>query len=276
MSSDLGTSADLRLPIPLLEPKKWPAGEEVLTSIFSLLTGGPLYRRMKSARSLILEAPENIWNLHTVAPILRSRLESDFPEAVVRFNSQTRIDLQLLDWAEAIFVQTREQLDEITFRRLIENFKNELTPEFASFESFRLFPGYLRSPKLKAESVAPIAALDLARVTALFSPQSSEPGEGDLIIANPTLEIIEAKEAGEPVLVAIARATADEEDKLVERTLNWQEALIFDELRENPKLHREILLQELNSKNTGLKREASFEEVVSLLLTESFLLRRGT
>ncbi|RYZ67347.1 MAG: hypothetical protein EOP05_17845 [Proteobacteria bacterium] len=254
----------------------------MVTSIFALLYGGPLAAKMKLAKNLSLEAPENIWQMTSVAPILRSRLEADFPAAQIRFESAAHA-LSMTDWAEAIFKNTKSALDEVTFRRLIEKFRGELQPEFIALDTFRLFPGFLRREKIlgpESAAVASRAALELARVTALFSPQSTNSGEGPHLIANPTLEIIETFEGPQSSLVAIARQPETdklpESDKVVERALNWQEASLFDELRENPKVHEGALLQELNSKPNSLPKTESFEFVISRLESEGFLLRRGT
>ncbi|RYZ67179.1 MAG: hypothetical protein EOP05_18080 [Proteobacteria bacterium] len=248
----------------------------MVTSIFALLYGGPLAAKMKLAKNLNLEAPEKIWQMTSVAPILRSRLEADYPAAQIRFESAAHA-LSMTDWAEAIFKNTKSALDEVTFRHLIEKFRGELQPEFIALDTFRLFPGFLRREKIlgpESAAVASRAALELARVTALFSPQSTTSGEGPILIANPTLEIIETFEGPQSSLVAIARQP--ETDYLVERALSWQEASLFDELRENPKLHEGALLQELNSKPSSLPKTESFEFVISRLESEGFLLRRGT
>lgn len=227
-----------------------------------------LYERSPDAVSF--EAPVGVFTEANLSEVLKAHLE-EFPEASISTETDdTRIPLSM--WANEIFRATRNNVGEFRFRKLVQSFEEAAQPRFATLDSLRLFPGSLRLEKDLPEGLSSLAALELARVTVLFSPQSDEAGSGEFLIANPTLEILESKFEKASELVAVARRDA----KLIERAVDWQDAAVFDELRENPKLLKSALIDHLESESYSLSKLRDFADVVETLIRERYLLRRGS
>jgi hypothetical protein len=259
---------DLRLPTPLLEPSLWPEGDDVVVSVFALTWGGPLFDRMKSAKSLTITAPAKVVASSNFDHVLSSALE-EFPNAKLETESEAQV-LSLSDWAYAVFPKTSKLLGEFSFRQALSAYEQSLKPDHATLDTLRYFPAFLSRHAGVPKPAPSEAALELANVTALFSPQADTQGSGQFVIANPTLEIVTYTSGDSDEMVAVARFNRE----LISKSLDWQEASVFDELRETPKTDERLLLAELEAKPFGLKSTRSFREVLSSLELQGFVLRR--
>lgn len=260
-------SGDLRLPRPLLKPSEWPIGNRF--SIFALTWGGPILERLNRLGEIaIFEKPAGFEARASelTQTVIAERLQN-FKGVTVREESSSAPGPTLLDWARAVFIDTENQLGQFQFRRFLEKFSQSLQPEFATLDTLRLFPGYLKREESIDSSIKELAALELARVTVLFSPQEADQlvmTGRDEIAQNPTLEVIEIRDR----LVAIYR----DRNELREVELDWQEAATIDELRENPKTPRNALVQELEGIEFKLPVSRSFAETVNSLVERKILL----
>ncbi len=264
--------ADLRLPQPLFKPNSWPMGDDLLVSASSLMWGGAFEKRLRAARTIQVEAPTQFW-LEPEASLVRSRaLEFD---AEVSFTSAEPAQApSLQDLAESLFKESFAKLPELTRRRLIDLYRRELNPKFESVSDLTYFSGFLkRSRELSIESID-LAAYEWAKFSVFTSPQNDQRGaiESDPtdVILNPTLEIPPALDSRATSLLALYRIAGE----VREVSVDWQQAVVIDELRENGRLQIENLIVELDSKKIALHKTSSFDLVVRGLIDSGVLLLR--
>jgi hypothetical protein len=267
-----------------MNPVAWPLGD-ALFSIFSLKHGGAFERRR--GRSFVV--PPHFWtrealNEPSLVVVLRDlglrfevvsrvTLSSSEESAWRAVGAQSfRVDAglrepSLLDWSREVFVSALREAGEPVWLRVVREYEAELPPQAASLDSLRFLPAFLRS---RGHAFAATAALEWARVQALFSPQDDRRvdglGGGADVYLNPTHQVVTV--AGE--MLALWRI----DGQLCSQPIGWEKAAILDELRESPRMSRAGLLHELEARAFRLEAAAPFSEIVSSMLEDGLLLAR--
>lgn len=269
---------DLQLPQPLLEPGRWlfpTEGEPTLFGLDVFQYGGPLAARLRDAIELgsrvLFAAPLDFW---------AGGRDLAFPEDISRFTIVTPAELapgerevwlkfardeiaevafavdralvlpNVHDWSKAVFPQTSRTMNELEWRRRVTDYVSQVRG--SGLDLFRYFAGYLRTE---------IAALEWARVSALYSPQNTAARGSEAFVVNPSLSIVGAR--------AVWRAGGL---RLCERDLAWQDGAAIDELRDHVRLTRDQLVTALTSRGFPLRVVRPFGDVVDGLISEGILL----
>lgn len=177
----------------------------------------------------------------------------------------------LLEWSKELFPESFVALGELLWLHKLKKYDMQMMPSGsapipASIDTFRFWPGFLRTKK---SEIADLAAFEWATAEALFSPQDeTQMSSGDTVILNPTLQVVTDPKSSD--LVAIWRLG----HQLKNQQVTWQEAAVIDELRENPRLALQRLHSEISSKQFSLKATQNFNNVIDDMLTQGVILRR--
>ena len=163
------------------------------------------------------------------------------------------------DWAKEIFPSVLAEVGELRLRDDLTAYGREVS-DYAAFpwEGLRFFAGFLRS---RDAQLAACAALDWARVSALYSPQDEvlelQRLPRNEVILNPTIQF----HRGSKQLIAIGRFA----EKRIEKTLNQWDALVLDEVMEGPRRSSEVIVRscELGHPHSGAILEETFDRLVS-------------
>lgn len=279
------------LPSPLLDSKSWykPSDGDVWLLPLDVATacGGALKQRFKK----IIETKNALWFLPSeflrsasnlsfglrvialrewISVSSRSELFSDDPSYIANKLGLANVRRaavaapSLFDWAKEIFPNLTLKIGELRLRESLNTYEKEV-PDAAGFpwEGLRFFAGFLRQKKIEG---ADAAAMDWLRFSALYSPQDEEAEKRSLaeeaLILNPTMQF----HRGGTELIVIGRRL----ETLVERAIDWREALILDEVMEAPRTLASSVIQKCGSEHpTG----RDFAPVLDGLIADGILLR---